>query len=219
MDRLLGRMRKVVSFFHRRTTAAHVLKTKQEMLQLPTHKLIHRVTTTWNFTYDMLESHLEQQAAVYSALTDKTLEKHKDIITLSDDDVKVAEEFLQVLKPLKTVTKLLSTETAPSVSMILPLKTRVLQSMAPSEEDSTITRDVTAAIREELNPRYPPYNVQDYLHRSTALDPRFKSLSHLDPALHPPGGHTVISPLRLWPLKRVKPQSNRSRLRGISSTK
>ncbi|KAM9420246.1 E3 SUMO-protein ligase ZBED1-like [Salvelinus alpinus] len=54
--------------------------------------------------------------------------------------------------------------------------------MAPSEEDSTITRDVKAAIREDLNPRYPP-NVQDYLHRSTALDPRFKSLSHLDPAL------------------------------------
>jgi chromatin segregation and condensation protein Rec8/ScpA/Scc1 (kleisin family) len=74
---------------------------------------------------------------------------------LSDDDVKVAEEVLQVLKPLKTVTTLLSTETAPFVSMILPLKTRILQSMDPSEEDSTITRDVKAAIREDLNPRYP----------------------------------------------------------------
>ncbi|KAM9499792.1 E3 SUMO-protein ligase ZBED1-like isoform 2-T2 [Salvelinus alpinus] len=152
------------------------------MLQLLTHKLIHDVTTTWTSTYDMLESYLEQQAAVYSALTDKTLKKHKDIVTLSDD-VKVAEEVLQVLKPLKPVTTLLSTETAPSVSMILPLKTRTLQSMAPSEEDSTLTRDVKAAIREDLNPRYPP-NVQDNPHRATALDPRFKSLSHLDPALH-----------------------------------
>ncbi|XP_055733418.1 uncharacterized protein LOC129820375 [Salvelinus fontinalis] len=75
----------------------------------------------------------------------------------------------------------LSTETAPSVSMILPLKTRILQSMAPSEEDSIITRDVKTAIRGP-EPQIPP-NVQDYLHRSTALDPRFKSLSHLDPAL------------------------------------
>ena len=120
--------RKVVSLFHRSTTAAHVLMTKQEMLQLPTHKLIHDVTTTWNFTYDMLERHLEQQAAVCSALTDKTLEKHKANVTLSDDDAKVAEEVLQVLKPLEPVTTLLSTETALSVSMILP----------PENKDSTI---------------------------------------------------------------------------------
>lgn len=185
MDRLLGRIRKVVSYFHRSTTAAHVLKTKQEMLKLPTHKLIHDVPTRWNSTYDMLERYLEQQAAIYSALTDKTLKKNvKDIITLSDDDVRVAEEVLQVLKPLKTVTSLLSTETSPSVSMILPLKTRILQSMAPSVEDSTITRDVKTAIREDLKPRYTsPPTLQDYLHRSTALDPRFKSLSHMDPAL------------------------------------
>ena len=67
---------------------------------------------------------------------------------MSDDDVKVAEEVIQVLKPLKTITTLLSTATAPSVSMVLPLKTRILQSMAPSEDDGTITKDVKAAIIE-----------------------------------------------------------------------
>ncbi|XP_040188247.1 E3 SUMO-protein ligase ZBED1-like [Rana temporaria] len=185
MDRLLGRIRKVVSYFHRSTTAAHVLKTKQEMLKLPKHKLINDVPTRWNSTYDMLERYLEQQAAIYSALTDKTLKKIvKDIITLSDDDVRVAEEVLQVLQPLKMVTSLLSTESSPSVSMIMPLKTRILQSMAPGVEDSTITQDVKTAIREDLQPRYTsPPTLQDYLHRSTALDPRFKSLSHMDPAL------------------------------------
>ncbi|XP_040183654.1 E3 SUMO-protein ligase ZBED1-like [Rana temporaria] len=185
MDRLFGRIRKVVSYFHRSTTAAHVLKTKQEMLKLPKHKLINDVPTRCNSTYDMLARYLEQQAAIYSALTDKTLKKMvKDIITLSDDDVRVAEEVLQVLQPLKMVTTLLSTESSPSVSMILPLKTRILQSMAPGVEDSTITRDVKTAIREDLQPRYTsPPTLQDYLHRSTALDPRFKSLSHMDPAL------------------------------------
>ena len=64
----------------------------------------------------MLERYLEQQAAIFSA--------HKnirDIVTLSDDDVKVAEEILQAFKPLKVVTTLLSAESAPPVSMVLPL--------------------------------------------------------------------------------------------------
>ncbi|CAL8349506.1 unnamed protein product [Arctogadus glacialis] len=68
--------------------------------------------------------------------------------------------------------------------MVLPLKTKIIQSMAPSEGDSIISRDVKAAIKADLNRRYTdPPDLQNYLHRSTALDPRFKSLSHLDPAL------------------------------------
>lgn len=49
----------------------------------------------------------------------------RDTVTLSDDDVKVAEEVLQLLKPLKAVTTLLTTENAPSVSMILHLNMRM----------------------------------------------------------------------------------------------
>ncbi|XP_063326284.1 uncharacterized protein LOC134624967 isoform X2 [Pelmatolapia mariae] len=56
--------------------------------------------------------------------------------------------------------------------------------MVPSEKDSSITRDVKTAIREDLKHRYTsPPALQEYLHRTTALDPRFKSLSHLDLAL------------------------------------
>lgn len=44
LDRLLGIIRQVVSFFHRSTTAVHVLKTEQKMSQLPTHTLIHDET-------------------------------------------------------------------------------------------------------------------------------------------------------------------------------
>lgn len=50
----------------------------------------------------MAERYLEQQAAVYSALTEKALKKNKDIITLSDQDVRVTEEVIEIRKPLKT---------------------------------------------------------------------------------------------------------------------
>ncbi len=54
MSRLLGRVRKVVTFFHRSTTAAAVLKDKQEMLQLPPRKLIQDVPTRWNSGFYIL---------------------------------------------------------------------------------------------------------------------------------------------------------------------
>ena len=181
VSRLLGKMRKVVAFFHRSTTATHALKTKQEMLQLPVHKLIHDVPTRWNTTYDMLERYLEQQASIYSALMDKDVRKSvKDIAVLTDSEVKLAEDLTKILKPLKNVTTLMSTETSPSVSMIIPLQKMILKSMTPSEEDSATIKDAKAAITKNLKDRYGDPDLQDYLHRSTALDPRFKSLPYLE---------------------------------------
>lgn len=103
-------------------------------------------------SYDMVELYLEQQAAVYSALTEKALKKN--INPLSDQDVRVAEEVIEVLKPLKTVTTIMSTETTPSVSMILPLKTMFLKSMEPTEENTPIVKEIKSAIRENMIGRY-----------------------------------------------------------------
>ncbi|KAK7934311.1 hypothetical protein WMY93_005207 [Mugilogobius chulae] len=178
VSRLLGKVRKIVTFFHRSTTAAHILQSKQEMLNVPKHKLIQDVPTRWNSSYDMLERYLEQQAAVYSALTEKALKKNKDINTLNDQDVVMAEELLDVLKPLKTITTLMSTESTASVSMILPLKTTVLHSMQARPGDSPTVRDIKVAIKENLEDRYSA--CYSFLHKCTAMDPRFKSLPHLD---------------------------------------
>ena len=35
VSRVLGRVRRIVSFFHRSSTAAHILESKQEMLNVP----------------------------------------------------------------------------------------------------------------------------------------------------------------------------------------
>lgn len=52
---LLGRIRRVTGFFRRSTLASHQLKLKQDQLQLK-HKLITDVVTSWNSSYDMIES-------------------------------------------------------------------------------------------------------------------------------------------------------------------
>ncbi len=43
--RLLGRVRRIVNFFRRSTTANHMLKEKQRLLRLPEHKLMTDVVT------------------------------------------------------------------------------------------------------------------------------------------------------------------------------
>ena len=75
VSRLLGKVRKVVTFFHKSTTAHKVLADKQLMLNIPQHRLIHDVTTHWNTVHDMLERYLEQLPAIYSAILDKACEK------------------------------------------------------------------------------------------------------------------------------------------------
>lgn len=73
-----------MTFFHGSTTAAHVLRTKQELLQPHARKLSRDVETRWNSSRDMIERYLEQQAAVTSAMADEALEKNvKDIVKMS----------------------------------------------------------------------------------------------------------------------------------------
>ncbi len=44
----------------------------------------------------------------------------KDLVKLSDTDVRDAEEVVKILKPLKTLTTLLCSEQSPTTSLILP---------------------------------------------------------------------------------------------------
>lgn len=90
---------------------------------------------------------------------------------------KLAEEMINLLKPLKTITTLLSTETTPSLSMVLPLKTMILKSMQPVDDDSPAIKDPKASITQDLESRYTDPNLQEYLNRASFLDPRFKSLT------------------------------------------
>lgn len=88
--------------------------------------------------------------------------------------MKLVEELIQVLTPLKT---LICSETTPNISMILPLKEMILKSMSPGDQDSAT---VKAAITNDLAKRYTDPNLHEYLQMATALDPRFKSLPYLD---------------------------------------
>ncbi|KAJ4940608.1 hypothetical protein JOQ06_026905 [Pogonophryne albipinna] len=163
--RLLGRVRRIVNFFRRSTTANHMLKEKQRLLQLPEHKLMTDVVTRWNSAHDMLERFLEQQPAICAALLS------------SESDVTTAEEVVSALKPMKEATQYMSKEKTPTLSVIAPLQDTLINGLKPIEGESAVIKVMKAAMSGDLQKRY--IDLKATLHACSAMDPRFKSLPFL----------------------------------------
>lgn len=127
----------------------------------------------------MLQRYLDLQPAVAGALVSPEVHRNaREIDTLDNLDIRDAEDIMKLLKPLKTVTTVLSDEQNPTVSLIVPLKHTIEQSMLPVEEDSTTVRMMKKAIFNNLSDRYTGPG-DNHLLDCTALDPRFRSLPHL----------------------------------------
>ncbi|XP_010778641.1 zinc finger BED domain-containing protein 1 [Notothenia coriiceps] len=179
-SRLLGRVRRVAAFFHRSSTATAVLATKQGMLNLPAHKLIMDVVTRWNSSLDMLERYLEQQQAIAATLLSAEVRRNaREIDTLEPADITDAEDMVRLLSPLKKATTVLCDESRPTVSLIVPLKHMIEQSMAQCDEDSSTIAQMKRAILKDFTDRYQGEQ-NKFLQVSTALDPRFRSLHQLN---------------------------------------
>lgn len=181
VSHLLARMRRVVSYFHRSATATAILKEKQKLLKLPEHKLVIDVATRWNSAVDMISRFLEQQPAIYAALTSRELrQRDKDICTLTERDLTSAEELVAVLTPLKIATTALCEESVPTLSMILPLQHQLLNYiMKAKDDDSALIRQVKKEVVNDFSKRYQDACTRQDLTVATLLDPRFKSTPFL----------------------------------------
>ncbi|KAF3842718.1 hypothetical protein F7725_001567, partial [Dissostichus mawsoni] len=76
-------------------------------------------------------------------------------------------------------TTVLCDESQPTVSLIVPLKHMIEQSMAQCDEDSSTIAQMKRAILKDFTDRYPGEQ-NKFLQESTALDPRFRSLHQLN---------------------------------------
>ncbi|KAK7898586.1 hypothetical protein WMY93_019439 [Mugilogobius chulae] len=164
--RLLGRVRRITSFFHRSPLASRVLEDKQKLLGLPVHKLITDVVTRWNSAFEMVERFLEQQAAVTaSLLSPEVRRREKDISTLTEMDISNAEDFIKAMKPMRPIQHFPSSQ--------------LLQATNVNGNDSQFVRDMKEAFHSDLSKRYASEVEKNKLHLASALDPRFKGLPFL----------------------------------------
>uniref|UniRef100_A0A3B3ZVN8 BED-type domain-containing protein n=1 Tax=Periophthalmus magnuspinnatus TaxID=409849 RepID=A0A3B3ZVN8_9GOBI len=177
--RLLGRVRRISNFFRRSTTASHVLSQKQKLLRLPEHKLIIDVVTRWNSAHDMLQRFLEQQPAISAALLSSEVRKtEKEVCTLSESDITSAEDIVDAMKPMKVATLVMSKESTPTLSVVAPLHAQLIHDLQESPSDSTLVKEIKAAICEDLSKRYKDEH-KETMYLCSAPDPQFKALPFL----------------------------------------
>lgn len=183
MNTLLARIRKIVKYFRKSTTAAGVLKQKQKLLELPEHRLMIDVDTRWNSSFDMVRRYLDQQPSIAATLVSPSIRKDdKDIDTLTDNDILNAERVMILLKPLKTMTTSMCEEKSPTLSLIHPLLNQLRESMTVHDErDPPIIKQMKAAIKQNIDKRYSEPDIQEMLLLCTALDPRFLALPYVEP--------------------------------------
>ncbi|XP_067678487.1 E3 SUMO-protein ligase ZBED1-like [Haliotis asinina] len=179
VSHILGKMRKIVGFFHRSPPANQVLRDRAVLLALPNHDLIIDCVTCWNSAFDMVARFLEMREAIITALVAKETSKTKgDLPSLTDNEISLAEEVVHFLKPMKDMTTLLCSEGTPTASVIMPLKHHLLTvALRPDDADSATIKEMKEIMTSDLQPRY--VKQADLLYCASAVDPRFKHLPFL----------------------------------------
>lgn len=153
-ERLSAKVRQIVSFFHRSSTATCTLKEKQQILGLPLHKLKQDVCTRWNSSVEILERFLEQQTAILATLMSKNLRRGTEVHTLSETDISNAEGIVKVMAPIKIASTMMCEENQPTVSVIAPLQAKLLKHLEPCEDNTDMTREMKSVMAADFSWQY-----------------------------------------------------------------
>ena len=113
---------KLVGHFKHISLAMTALKGKQQQLNISQHHLLQDVVTRWNSTYYMYERLLEQCWAIYAVLHDEqgSQSQYKHLY-LKEDQWKLLEQLVILLKPLQVATTALCESDIVSVSLVYPV--------------------------------------------------------------------------------------------------
>ena len=178
VHKALARCRRLVGHFNHSAKACYLLKKKQDDLHHPKHALIRDVVTRWNSSYYMASRVLEQQQPLCATL----LELHRGDLMPSDSEFSALECYRAIMKPLVDITEAIGAQKWVTISTIRPLLHKLLKihlKLSP-ESDSHLVKAMKEAISSDLTARYTGRK-QEIITIAAFLDPRFKSLSFLQP--------------------------------------
>ncbi len=176
ITKALARCRRLVTHFNHSSKSSYVLKQKQEDLHHPKQNLIQDVSTRWHSGYYMVSRVLQQQQPLCAAL----LEIKKTDLMPSDTEFSSMEVFVQVMKPLVTITEAIGAEKWVTISTVKPVLYKLLQShLVNKSDDNALAKRMKSAMLSDLQMRYSSDDITMLLSKAAFLDPRLKALPFL----------------------------------------
>lgn len=136
VGRILGKARKIVTFFHQSSSVSKMLKAKQRLLldeKLVGHKLVIDVVTRWNSTLYMLRRLLEQYPCLMALANEPSLSKSASTTikncVFTFDEHAVVESLVHILDPFEKATTIVCSETTPTIQKVLPMVTKLYRAV------------------------------------------------------------------------------------------
>jgi hypothetical protein len=171
VQRLVTHARRVVAYFRQSTVASSRLASACETAGHAKKKLYADVQTRWDSTLLMLRRLWELRAPVAAALADLGA---KAPAPLAPDQLDLTKSLTEVLEPFAMSTEALSSEQKPTLSLLLPLITKLRRLEAAPGTAPGVTQFVDLA-GEELDRRwFHRREVMDLLRKCSLVDPRFR---------------------------------------------
>ena len=183
VTRTVAAAKRLVTHFKKsaKATTALIEKQKDPALPVKCHKLIQEVGTRWNSTYMMLQRLIEQREAVAAVLSDVSVSKQSDRnLELTTAQWRTAEDIVSVLKPMITLTELLSQDINASLSATVPMLINIKnRHLAVRDDDSNVIKNLKTTITQEIVTRWSLESLQvsSVYIQAAVLDPRFKKLN------------------------------------------
>ncbi|XP_062615878.1 E3 SUMO-protein ligase ZBED1-like [Saccostrea cucullata] len=162
VGRLLGKGRKLVTFFHQSSSSTDLFHEKQKLLfdgqttkNLIGHKLINDVPTRWNSTLYMLQRLVEQFPVMMALANDPALSKQASSTfkncVFSFEEQSTAENIVSLLQPFEKATTIVCADKTPTMHKILPIIIKLLKIIDRKEDDEPIIRKMKEKKNTELN--------------------------------------------------------------------
>jgi len=160
----------------------------EKHLGLPLLKLKQECPTRWNSRYEMLDRLVTVKEAVSAVAA-----SIKKVPSLTASEWEMVEEYVQIFKPFKILTAVMSSSKYPTISMVIPELNKLKHTLSTEYVESSCFPTLKEDLLENIDKRWPHYENISIYAISTLLDPRYKDCGFNDTHAAAGARHLVLT--------------------------